>query len=175
MKTQVDKFTKAIQTRYKGHHFRSRLEARWAVFFDAVGVRWEYEKEGYDLSASARENLNCEGIGWYLPDFWLPDYNAWIEIKAEIPTPHWEFTLPEVQVYNLVYITNAKQGWVFFGLPDIETPCSEIAHYHHERILDYPLRRVGGLTDLLSEVELTDEHFNAAKSARFEFGHKGAS
>lgn len=28
----------AIQTRYAGHHFRSRLEARWAVFFDYLGV-----------------------------------------------------------------------------------------------------------------------------------------
>ncbi|MCB6994492.1 hypothetical protein LI177_13475 [bacterium 210820-DFI.6.37] len=26
---------KAIQTEYKGYRFRSRLEARWAVFFDA--------------------------------------------------------------------------------------------------------------------------------------------
>jgi hypothetical protein len=40
---------KAIETRYKGYRFRSRLEARWAVFFDALGVEWEYEKEGFDL------------------------------------------------------------------------------------------------------------------------------
>lgn len=29
---------KAIETRYKGYRFRSRLEARWAVFFDALGL-----------------------------------------------------------------------------------------------------------------------------------------
>ncbi len=29
---------KAIETRYKGYRFRSRLEARWAVFFDALSV-----------------------------------------------------------------------------------------------------------------------------------------
>ena len=40
---------KVIQTEYKGYLFRSRLEARWAVFFDACGVDWEYEPEGYDL------------------------------------------------------------------------------------------------------------------------------
>lgn len=50
---------KAIETTYKGYRFRSRLEARWAVFFDALGVRWEYEPEGYDLGEA----------GWYLPDF----------------------------------------------------------------------------------------------------------
>jgi nucleoside 2-deoxyribosyltransferase len=50
---------KAIQTVYKGYKFRSRLEARWAVFFDALGLEWEYEPEGFDLG---------DGV-WYLPDF----------------------------------------------------------------------------------------------------------
>lgn len=63
---------KAIETRYRGYRFRSRLEARWAVFFDALGVPWEYEKEGFDLGAAGR----------YLPDFWLPDHDLWIEIKG---------------------------------------------------------------------------------------------
>jgi hypothetical protein len=49
-----------IETLYAGHRFRSRLEARWAVFFDHVGIKWEYEPEGYQTSA-----------GWYLPDFRL--------------------------------------------------------------------------------------------------------
>jgi hypothetical protein len=53
---------KPIDTLYKGYLFRSRLEARWAKFFDALGIQWEYEKEGYDLGDA----------GWYLPDFWLP-------------------------------------------------------------------------------------------------------
>ena len=53
---------KAIQTQYKGYSFRSRLEARWAVFFDALGAEWEYEAQGYDLGE----------LGYYLPDFWLP-------------------------------------------------------------------------------------------------------
>lgn len=63
---------KAIQTRYKGFHFRSRLEARWAVAFDSFGITWEYEKEGFDLDAD----------GAYLPDFWLPQTNQWAEIKG---------------------------------------------------------------------------------------------
>jgi hypothetical protein len=36
----------AIQTHYNGYHFRSRLEARWAVFFDECGIRYQYEPEG---------------------------------------------------------------------------------------------------------------------------------
>lgn len=77
---------KAIETRYAGCRFRSRLEARWARFFDFIGVRWEYEKEGFDLGES----------GAYLPDFWLPDLGIWYEIKGVL---HWvdrthEFKFP---------------------------------------------------------------------------------
>jgi len=61
-----------IETEYRGHKFRSRLEARWAVFFDSLKLRWDYEKEGFNL----------DGI-WYLPDFYLPALNKWIEIKPE--------------------------------------------------------------------------------------------
>jgi hypothetical protein len=28
----------AIETFYRGYRFRSRLEARWAVLFDALGI-----------------------------------------------------------------------------------------------------------------------------------------
>ena len=38
---------KPIETYYNGYRFRSRLEARWAVFFDALGVPYEYEPEGF--------------------------------------------------------------------------------------------------------------------------------
>lgn len=62
---------RAITTRYKGYKFRSRLEARWAVFFDHLGIRWDYEPEGFELGNGLR----------YLPDFWLPDLKTWVEIK----------------------------------------------------------------------------------------------
>lgn len=64
----------AIQTRHSdGNYYRSRLEARWAVFFNALGINYEYEKEGYVL----------EDGTWYLPDFWMPDLNLWVEIKGK--------------------------------------------------------------------------------------------
>jgi hypothetical protein len=68
---------KAIETRYKGYRFRSRLEARWAVFFDALGIKWEYEVEGYDLGKA----------GWYLPDFKLEGpWPVFFEVKAGEPS-----------------------------------------------------------------------------------------
>lgn len=66
---------KAIETVYDGYRFRSRLEARWAVFFKTLGIKYEYEKEGYNL----------DGV-YYLPDFWLPEQKCWVEIKGQEPT-----------------------------------------------------------------------------------------
>lgn len=40
---------KPIETIYNGYRFRSRLEARWAVFLDSLGVKYEYEPEGFEL------------------------------------------------------------------------------------------------------------------------------
>jgi len=78
-----------IETRYRGYRFRSRLEARWAVFLDDLAIRWTYEPEGFDL-----------GHAWYLPDFWIrladklqrpyprglpPECGFWLEIKPTLP------------------------------------------------------------------------------------------
>lgn len=71
-----------IQTRYAGCHFRSRLEARWAVFFDALGIPWEYEPEGYEVTD--RLGICNEDSWWYLPDFWLPDNQLWVEVKGSL-------------------------------------------------------------------------------------------
>lgn len=68
---------KAIETTYKGYRFRSRLEARWAVFFEMAQMQWRYEPEGFDLGPK----------GYYLPDFHLPEHNVWLEIKPFQPTP----------------------------------------------------------------------------------------
>jgi hypothetical protein len=68
---------KAIETVYNGYRMRSRLEARWAVFFDAfgIGIKWEYEPEGLILPDGTR----------YLPDFFLPSLNGgmYAEVKPE--------------------------------------------------------------------------------------------
>lgn len=61
-----------IQTHYAGCLFRSRLEARWAVFFDRMDIPWQYEPQGYQLSSGT----------WYLPDFYLPECSTWVEVKG---------------------------------------------------------------------------------------------
>lgn len=91
---------KPIETRYKGYRFRSRLEARWAVFLDSFNEQWEYEKEGYELSC-----------GRYLPDFWLPRMNCWLEIKSECPTAK-----QQNKIERLADATN-KPALLAWGIP----------------------------------------------------------
>jgi hypothetical protein len=79
-----------IETFYKGIRFRSRLEARWAVFFDVLGIKYLYEPEKYQVGPSR-----------YIPDFFLPDLGddhhapkdepltspgIFVEIKGAAPT-----------------------------------------------------------------------------------------
>jgi hypothetical protein len=122
---------KAIQTRYKGYHFRSRLEARWAVFFDALGVPWEYEKEGYDLGDA----------GYYLPDFWLPtvrgclgaheahqvpamNAGVWLEIKG-VPFRD----IPEGELLKAATLERASGAPVI-----VATNLAEYAHSPHSAL-----------------------------------------
>lgn len=65
---------KPIPTIYEGQRFRSRLEARWAIYMDALSVDYQYEAEALDLG---------DGLT-YVPDFFLPSFPAWLEIKGEI-------------------------------------------------------------------------------------------
>jgi len=77
------------------------------VFFDTLGIKWWYEPEGFALRFDyeefaaewdlTEEQLAAEGIPQtfehldgteysYLPDFYLPELNFWIEIKGPNPT-----------------------------------------------------------------------------------------
>jgi hypothetical protein len=91
-----------IQTWYRGCKFRSRLEARWAVFLDALRVRWTYELQGFNLDGRP-----------YLPDFWVsirpefqrsypqgspPERGFWVEIKPVDPLPGESIRAGKVEV-----------------------------------------------------------------------------
>ncbi|MCI0356415.1 MAG: hypothetical protein L0099_15465 [Acidobacteria bacterium] len=88
----------AIETWYNGHLFRSRLEARWAVWLDTLGIKYAYEFQGFSLDGEA-----------YLPDFWLsfqsgevwaegtpPVAGYYLEIKPAPLTDHEEKLLSKL-------------------------------------------------------------------------------
>lgn len=92
-----------LQTTYNGLKYRSRTEARWAVFFDAYGLDFIYEPEGYDL----------DGIK-YLVDFWVPEWDSYIEVKNTIE-------LSELELEKVARLTKAsgKNVIIVNGTPDI--------------------------------------------------------
>lgn len=76
LKTTTDGISyniKAIETKFRGFTFRSRLEARWATMFELLGWNWDYEPRDFD--------------GW-IPDFVI--YGAttvYVEVKPVIEFP----------------------------------------------------------------------------------------
>lgn len=118
---------KPIQTRYKGYNFRSRLEARYAVFLDALGLRWEYELEGFQLPS-----------GWYLPDFkvqmpqLLPGH-FWLEIKPATPDWHDENGKCSIEIVLARQLCRQSMSTLLFGTPDsFDDVLTE-----HQRAIDF--------------------------------------
>lgn len=62
---------KPIKTEYNETVFRSKMEAKWAEWFDQNEIKWFYEAQGFDIN----------GV-WYLPDFYLPEINTIVEVKG---------------------------------------------------------------------------------------------
>jgi uncharacterized protein YlaI len=184
---------KPIETEYKGYRFRSRLEARWAVFFDAVGIKYEYEKEGFDLGE----------YGYYLPDFWFPELNVWAEVKGQDFTDDEENkvkALSEVKTYFCGYCDNSHGVIKLIGIPDygyingyfntINGPYNNNFLFICSSNQNYPVKP-GFYSDLTASVifpahlskreidnqireskKLYNKGIKAAKSARFEHGEK---
>lgn len=108
---------KPIETFYNGYRFRSRSEARWAVFFDTLEIEYEYEPEGFELSPLPKSididfkkgRLAHKKRIRYLPDFWLPKLQCWIEVKPHEPT-----TEEEYKAALLSYATDCDV-FIFFG------------------------------------------------------------
>lgn len=116
---------KPIETFYKGYRFRSRLEARWAVFFDALNIDWVYEPEGFHLGSA----------GCYLPDFFLKNVSCrggapgvWAEIKPTAPTDE------EHKKMELLVSGTKKDGFILFGSTPLAYPSdksSSDGHYQY--------------------------------------------
>jgi hypothetical protein len=69
---------KSLPTYYKGITFRSRLEARWAIILNQLGIAWEYEPEAIVIEGYGESDFS------YLPDFYLPAADAFLEVKGNL-------------------------------------------------------------------------------------------
>jgi hypothetical protein len=88
-----------IPTLFDGILFRSRLEARWACFYKTLGINYSYEHEGY------------QGQNWirYLPDFYIPHLDCFIEIKGNVPT------IKEEEKARFLSDGTNKKCYIFYG------------------------------------------------------------
>ena len=185
---------KAIETIYKGYRFRSRLEARWAVFFDELGVKWEYEKEGFELG----------DVGRYLPDFWLPNCRVWCEVKPSLED------ITEDEYRKLIRFGTEQEIWIVTAELGLGAPVLRLAPLYATEE-DAKRRTVFPPTSIMSGMLLHSQRngiafypfcwhenhdeekpilttyeeccqfyeepiisaFEAARQSRFEFGEKG--
>ena len=92
---------KSIETYYKGYLCRSRTEARWMVAFDRAGIEYEYEPEGFDLGKP----------GKYLPDFYLPQFSTYAEVKGRTFNPQ------EIQKAKALSVQSKKSVLFLTGQP----------------------------------------------------------
>ena len=190
----MNKEIKAIETRYKGYRFRSRLEARWAVFFDTLGIVWEYEPEGFELQNQM----------YYLPDFRIfgtdtngEKFSFWVEVKPL------EYVLTEQDALKFGAFCSVNIGKIkttinhlilAVGMPEIkkykefDSGFNFILWSHRKRpwyvefedwIDGGPHYAIDTKYHLSNTLEVVRDKFvfavNAARSARFEFGQSGAT
>lgn len=183
---------KAIETEYRGYRFRSRLEARWAVFFDECGFRWEYEPQGYEVDGEM-----------YLPDFLLHDVQRRKDERGETGLPFFVEVKGDMDSTSRTKID--KLSWycpvyVVGNIPEVST-CLDFfdeivdvwqtdTMFFSYRTIDFDTYPAGlfrgkqGLpvivgpdhSDDLEKVdwEGTIRAYRAARAARFEHGEKPA-
>ena len=107
---------KSKPTIYKGIEFRSKLEARVALFLDKGKIPYEYEPE----------RLGNESGEEYNPDFYLPETDDWIEVKGKRPGYEQEilkasrFVSPDGPIKRLIIISEIPDP-AQMGMPHF--PC----------------------------------------------------
>lgn len=97
----------AIPTTYDGYTFRSKTEAKWALFFNKIGLPYTHELDGYQISK----------YRGYLPDFYTEKNGGWfIEVKGSpriITTQEWA----KIKALNKNPPLNAKGVILVCGHP----------------------------------------------------------
>lgn len=168
---------KAIDTKYNGFNFRSRLEARWAIFFDVIGLKYEYEVEGFEMN----------GIR-YLPDFYIPSLDRWFEIKAKSLS---EYEMKKCEEFCFNKDNKNIKSSILIGSPEVIKIDSFVGII--EYVWEWPQNKYPENFRFLAPTELSKKEYysrfmrglwvipdtteenlvramSIAKEARFEFG-----
>ena len=82
-----------------GMTFRSNWEIEIAELLHELGIEFEYEPERFYFRAEGES---------YLPDFYLPEYNVWIEVKGYMDKK----SLKRVKLFKKYY--GAEYGFFLY-------------------------------------------------------------
>lgn len=131
-----------IETNYRGYRFRSRLEARWAIFFDTAKIRWLYEHQGYVVNDRP-----------YLPDFYLPEFDYFFEVK---PTSDYDLVFLQQFACEIGKFVVVAEG----GIPDPEEWNCEsniqlrvLSHHRKEADMDMASDVAWGFHDMFLQCD----------------------
>jgi hypothetical protein len=111
---------KPKKIKYGSFRYNAILEARWAVFFDSLGIKYEYEPIYDEVETGGR-------VVYYKPDFYLNELDIFVEIKPSKPCEienikgaGWAKHINEIIVlFNLNPPTmELENGWLY-DFPDI--------------------------------------------------------
>lgn len=154
---------KSKHTQYNGYKFRSRTEARWAVFFDVLGVEYLYEHEDFEVKGRR-----------YLPDFFLPDLmpgGCFAEVKHRFSGFERQLCVDLCEVYSVPVI-------LLVDHPSINpTP---VLIFEHGEVVEYKgvihgaYRKSIWFEPAAYDATVLGQNYldavEAAREARFEFG-----
>jgi hypothetical protein len=128
----------AIQIKDKGYVFRSKLEWRYTQFFDSLGIRWQYEPTTFDLTHYPGLKGFPKRLLWYIPDFYLPDFDVHLEIK-----PRLNDNIARLRLQGVAYTTNrpvllsenfyAKPPVFWYSWPDHQNPLSQLTPHKRSK------------------------------------------
>lgn len=113
----------SIKTNYRGYTFQSRTEARWAIFFQELGVCYLYEP--YKLQLDGKCSYTC--------DFMLPYLNCWVEVKGGYPTNN--------EVHKAVQLCRATKMDVHFFYGCVGRKAFELRCCNDLKILSIQYRK----------------------------------
>lgn len=136
LRGRVEANVRAIETKYRGYLFRSRLEAKWAAFFDLCGWRWSYEPLDFN--------------GW-IPDFAIGERPTLVEIKPFFHLAQWDEELTKIRQSGCkenVVLLGADAAWLCDGDEDLGSP-----------VIGYLLERL--CLEGVPEWEVCDLHFGS--------------
>jgi len=96
---------RAKPTKYCGVRFRSQLEAKYTTLFNMFDEPWTYESRFFKLPTAN-----------YLPDFFMPRLQIWIEVKGITPNAR------EVKLCEELSFKDERPVALAFGWPFCRVP-----------------------------------------------------